>query len=164
MRRRAEFEDKLSRLRWRDACGAAKALLREEIGLGPRDFSFAGYEQSKDCWDRFMSKVREQDDLLLQWPDSDVAAVREWLQAVRSRSSRRRVLWFAPVEAGVTPVAEVPLEGILERGIDVFVLKGRDLMVATFELGDGLCLELNPVGMHDEFEAAAWGNFAQTEV
>lgn len=163
MRRRPELEDRLARVRWRTATAAARTILQEEVGLGADSFSFVDYEDAKEHWERYIPRVRAQNDLLLQWPATDVAGARSWLNAVRLRSRGRRVSWFAHADVGVPPVADVPLEDLLEHGIDVFPMKGRDLMIASFDLSDGLCLELNPVGLQDEFEAAAWGSFAETE-
>lgn len=142
---------------------AAQEILRDDIGLSSGSFSLISYEESKEQWEEFALRVRAENDLLLQWPESDLAGARTWLDAVRSRSRGRRVLWFAPVDAGVPPVADVPAKDLMDAGIDAFVMKGRDLMLATYGLDDGLSLELNPVGIQVEFEAAAWGDFAETE-
>jgi hypothetical protein len=141
-----------------------QAVLREDIGLSPDRFSISGYEESKDYWERYVARVRAQNDLYLQWSEADVADVHDWVDAVRSRSQGRRVLWFAPMAAGVPPVADVPAEKLLEHGVELFAMKSRDFMVASSDLSDGLCLELVPVGRTYKFEVASWGEFAETEV
>lgn len=163
MRRSPELEDRLSRHRWRAACLVAEEFLREEVGLSSGSFSSITYEESKEQWEQFMPRAHAQNDLLLQWPESESAGVRRWLDAVRSRFRGRRVLWFAHVDTGVPPVADVPVENLLEVGFDVFAMKGRDLMLASHDLRDGLSIEVIPIGMQVEFEAAAWGDLAETE-
>lgn len=163
MHRKPELEDRLARMRWRTAVLAADAFLREQIGLTPESFSFVDYDRSQDPWERYITRVRAQNDLLLQWPEADVDGLRRWLDAVRSRSRGRRGLWFAGADTGSPPVADVPVEELLTHGIDDFTMNGLDLMLASPDLGDGLCVEVVPLGTQEQFEVEAWGGFAETE-
>ncbi len=137
----------------------ACAEVLDGIGIAEGDRRFLDLREVEGLWPRYLSRLRDGGDSREQWPLEQTEHVRLRIDELRDAASGVRMVWFALADTEPVGV-EVPAAPILAAGFSYLVSPAGDLMLATQDLADGVCIELNHLATGDEYEVVTWGRFS----
>jgi hypothetical protein len=128
------------------------------IGVPEERRRVIALDEVAEIWPRYLAKLREGGDGRKHRPADQIVDVRGQVEDLRGRAADTTLIWLALVNGEPVGV-EVPAALLLGAGIDYLVSRASDLMLTSWDVSDGVCLEFNHLATGDEYEIVGWGLF-----
>jgi hypothetical protein len=155
--RSPRLERRLRAWRYERAFRACAEIL-QGLGIDVSKADLVPVEELDSIWDRYIVRLRELSHEALRWPVEDRETVESVLSDIREAVGSRRVVWLPVVDSEPVGV-EVRADGVLGAALACFVTRAGDLMLASRDTADGICVELNHFATGDYYDVVTWGFF-----
>jgi hypothetical protein len=152
------LERRLRERRYEKSSRACAEVL-EGIGIAAAEQHVVSLDDLESIWPQYLARLRESSGAAEHWSVDESGAVQLRLNRISDALGPLVVVWLAMVDSEPVGV-EAPAAPLLRGALAYFVTRAGDLMLATRDAANGICVELNHVATGDEYEVVAWGVFA----
>lgn len=155
-RRLRQQEGRDIRRQWIQSLRAATATVVSTSDLLDLD-------RTESLRDQFFGTIRRPKGAFRgYWPAMRRDAIESVLHKLSQNAGDSSIILFSSVDRRIGAV-QIAAHSVLTRPFDVWEVVQQDLSFCTFDLANGLCLELNHLdwtGNHaDTYEMTSWGQF-----
>lgn len=138
----------------------AETLL--ELGLEPSVEPALDVEQAAAIWGVYLPRLVAASRRAEFWAEDEADAVEQLLARALAGGGERRLFALSPHGASCVGLP-LSASDLVASTLMRLVSRSADLMLASADAADGLCLELNAKGRQNAFELSAWGSLSPGE-
>ncbi|HEV7492927.1 hypothetical protein [Baekduia sp.] len=154
----SELARRLRVNRYRQAADVCLGVLRG-LGVDESQTRVLDITDTDEIWPVYLERLRAGGEARERWSAARADEVGHRVDELRSVAGSVTMVWLALVDSEPIGV-EVQAQVLLDAAMSYLVSRAGDLMLATGDVADGVCVERNHLATGDEFEIVTWGRFA----